>query len=247
MKTIAITVLVLNMHAGQDAVLTDNLGRVAALIRDTRADIVLLQEVDRGTRRSHQVDQPAVLERLTGLHVVFGRTLDYDGGTYGIASMARGTIDGRVVSLRVEPPQTRAGGSTEPRGVLVARVRLPHATLAVANTHLDASRDDRYRLQEVEDLVAALRDEAASPLIVGGDFNSTPDSEIHARLLRAGYTDAWDVCGSGPELTYPAETPVKRIDYLFFGPGVRCTAAHVLPFTGSDHRPVLVRLELTGR
>lgn len=243
MKAIAVTVLVLNMHAGQDAARADNLGRVAALIRDTRADVVLLQEVDRNTRRSQQVDQPAVLQRLTGLRALFGRTLDYDGGAYGIASLAAGPIDGAVTPLPVDPPQARAGGSTEPRGVLIARVRLAGLPLTVANTHLDASRDDRYRLQEIDRLIAALaRERSNGSLLVGGDFNSTPDSETHARMRRAGYVDAWTSCGAGPELTYPADAPVKRIDYLFLGPGVRCTSAQVLPFQGSDHRPVLVRV-----
>ena len=75
-----ITVLVYNIHAGKDAAGVDNLARVAAVVRETNADVVLLQEVDRGTRRSGGVDQPAELARLTGYAASFGRTLDYDGG-----------------------------------------------------------------------------------------------------------------------------------------------------------------------
>ncbi|HWJ20891.1 MAG TPA: hypothetical protein VNS52_00940, partial [Gemmatimonadaceae bacterium] len=52
-------VLVYNTHAGQDAAHAPNLPRVAALVREVGADVVLLQEVDRGTRRSGGVDQPA--------------------------------------------------------------------------------------------------------------------------------------------------------------------------------------------
>lgn len=246
MKTIAITVLVLNMHAGMDANLRDNLGRVASLIRDTRADVVLLQEVDRQTRRSRRVDQLAVLARLTGLASLFGRTLDYDGGTYGIAVLAKGDVGGSIVALRVDPPQARAGGSTEPRGVLVSTVTLKNgATIRVLNTHLDASREDHYRLQEVDRLLATVAGlPREQPLIVGGDFNATPDSEAYARLLRGGLRDAWQGCGAGDGLTYPAAAPIKRIDYLFLGPGVECAAAEILPFDGSDHRPVLVRLRV---
>src|SRR5438067_1970465 len=67
----------------------DNLPRVAELVRSTGADIVLLQEVDRGTNRSGHVDQPAVLARLTGFTASFGKSLDYDGGLYGIAVLSR--------------------------------------------------------------------------------------------------------------------------------------------------------------
>jgi endonuclease/exonuclease/phosphatase family metal-dependent hydrolase len=245
MKKIAITILVLNMHAGWDVEKELNLGRVAAFIRDSRADVVLLQEVDRQTRRSHGVDQPAVLERLTGMKAAFGRTLDFEGGEYGIAILARGSVAHEgVVPLRVEPPQPRSGGSTEPRGVLTARVRLPSGVeLRVLNTHLDASRTEEYRLQEVDRLIAAVRSLPGDmPFVVGGDFNAEPDSETYARLRRAGFVDAWTACGAGEGLTYPAGHPVKRIDYLFLQATLSCDRAEVPRFTASDHQPVVVRV-----
>jgi endonuclease/exonuclease/phosphatase (EEP) superfamily protein YafD len=159
--------------------------------------------------------------------------------------MARGTIasDG-VVPLRVDPPQERAGGSTEPRGVLVTRVTTSSGVeLRVLNTHLDASRDDTYRLQEVDRLLATARGlPDAVPVVVGGDFNATPDSETYARMTRAGFVDAWLACGRGDGLTYPAAAPIKRIDYLFLPAGMTCEAAEVLAFQGSDHRAILFRV-----
>src|SRR5690606_6980259 len=50
-----------NIHAGKDASQRPNLDRVAAVIDSLGADIVLLQEVDRGTERSGGVDQVAEL------------------------------------------------------------------------------------------------------------------------------------------------------------------------------------------
>lgn len=235
-------VLVLNMHAGRDAAGIDNLSRVAELITSTRADIVLLQEVDRLTRRSGGVDQPAVLERLTGLHATFGKTLDYDGGEYGIALLARRqATDVRVLPLQVQPPQERAGGSREPRGALIALVAAESRSMRVLNTHLDAGREDTYRLQETDVLVRRI-DELpdTSPVIAGGDFNATPESPVIARMAAAGLRDAWPMCGRGDGLTYPAGGPVKRIDYLLLSAATRCTSAEVLPFEGSDHRPLLV-------
>lgn len=228
-------ILTYNIHAGKDAGGRDNLERVAAVIASSKADIVLLQEVDRNTTRSGKVDQLAELTRLTGMHGRFGKSLDYQGGEYGIAILSRWPITAsEIVPLRVEPPQERAGGSQEPR---VGFVVVTNA-LRVVNTHLDASRDDGYRLQEVPQVLAAGRD-----AIVGGDFNANPDSAVHDAVLRAGLRDAWSECGRrGNGMTYPATPPQKRIDYLFLGRGTRCVEAMVLETDASDHRPLLVEL-----
>jgi endonuclease/exonuclease/phosphatase family metal-dependent hydrolase len=237
-------VLVYNIHAGKDAAGVDNLERVSAVVREARADVVLLQEVDRGTRRSGQTDQPDVLGRRTGYRAAFGKTLDYDGGEYGIAVLSRWPITRHVLEhLPVEPPQERAGGSYEPRGALRVTVAAPDGSLEIVNTHLDASREDHYRRQEVTTILSIAR--AGGPrLLVGGDFNSTPESEVQAQVRSGGLRDAWAECGRGNGLTYPADVPVKRIDYLYLTGGATCTEATVIETTASDHRPVLVTVRL---
>ena len=228
-----------NIHAGKDAAGQPNLERVAALIKAQRADIVLLQEVDRNTRRSGNVDQLAVLMDLTAMHGAFGKSLDYDGGEYGIAVLSRRPVTEReIVPLRVDPPQKRSGGSIEPRIAFFVRT----GGVGVVNTHLDASREETYRLQEIAELLRF--DTAREPDVVGGDFNAEPGSAPHAAALAAGLRDAWAECGRGEALTYPDGTPVKRIDYLFLTGAARCDEARVLDSRASDHRPVLVRVRL---
>jgi endonuclease/exonuclease/phosphatase family metal-dependent hydrolase len=241
----ALRALVYNIHAGADAAGASNLARVADVVRATGADVVLLQEVDRGTRRSGGVDQVATLARLTGFHAAFGSTLDYDGGTYGVALLSRWPIArDTLLRLPVVPPQRRAGGAYEPRGALHAEVRAPWGTLVVLNTHLDASRDDAYRLQEARALAALARAAAgaggAARVLVGGDLNAEPESGVHALLRDAGLRDAWAACGQGDGRSYPASGPVKRIDYLYLGAAYGCAAARVLAGEASDHRAVLV-------
>ena len=235
-----IRVLVYNIHAGKDAAGVDNLERVSALITSTNADLVLLQEVDRGTTRSGKVDQVEVLTRRTKLHGIFGKSLDYQGGEYGIAILSRWPITGHeVIHLPVEPPQTRAGGSVEPRVALIADT----GGLRILNTHLDASKEDTYRLQEADHLLEIFKTRA--PRLIGGDFNSTPDSAVQARVRTSGVRDAWTECGANNELTFPADVPVKRIDYLFLTGRTKCVSASVIESSASDHRPVLVALRLT--
>ncbi len=237
--------LVYNIHAGMDAAGADNIARVAALVRESGADVALLQEVDRGVRRSRGVDQPAELARLTGMQAAFGKTLDFQGGDYGIAILSRWPIDGdSLVRLVVEPPQPRSEGRTEPRGALHATLRSPWGPLEVVNTHIDASRDDRWRRQEMPQVVALATRLLArgGTVLAGGDLNSEPASEVQAMASRAGLRDAWAECGRGDGLTFPADTPVKRIDYLYLLGALGCAEATVLPGAASDHRALLVRV-----
>jgi endonuclease/exonuclease/phosphatase family metal-dependent hydrolase len=211
-------VLVYNIHAGKDAKGVDNLFRVGELIRSTATDVALLQEVDRGTTRSGKVDQPRVLAGLTGFHVAFGKTLDYQGGEYGIAVLSRWPISSdSLISLPVVPAQERSGGSHEPRGALQVVIEIPGGQLVVLNTHIDASREDFYRRQEMARLLQLATHsigELRIPTILGGDLNAEPGSAVMEMLRASPLRDAWPECGRGNGLTFPAHQPVKRIDYL---------------------------------
>ena len=238
-------VVTFNIHAGKDADGMDNLARVAEVIRAEGVGLVLLQEVDRRTERSGGVDQLQALVAATGLQGAFGKTLDYQGGAYGIALLSRWPIRRHaLLPLPVDPPQERAGGSHEPRGVLHAVVDAPGGELHVLNTHLDPSGDDGYRWQEVRHLlsVADSLGDLGLTVLFGGDLNALPDTRIVDEARARGWRDAWEDCGSGTGFTYPAQDPARRIDYVFQGDGLACGEARVLPTTASDHRPLAVRL-----
>jgi endonuclease/exonuclease/phosphatase (EEP) superfamily protein YafD len=80
-------------------------------------------------------------------------------------------------------------------------------------------------------------------MLAGGDFNAEPDSAVIRTVREAGLRDAWIECGHGDGLTYPADQPRKRIDYLFVAGTIRCSAAEVIDTKISDHRPLLVTFQ----
>ena len=245
----SVRVLVYNIHAGRDAGGADNLERVATVIRESGADVAMLQEVDRGTTRSGNVDQVARLASLTGFHAAFGKTLNYQGGEYGIAILSRRSIrSDTLLRLPVNPPQERSGAGYEPRGALRATILTSLGEVRVLNTHIDPSREDFYRLQEARELVRigdALQ-VGGSTVILGGDLNSEPESAVIAIFAASGWKDGWQ-CGSGNGFTYPAKLPVKRIDYLLLPPELRCRTARVVESQASDHLPVLYEIETVAR
>ena len=183
------------------------------------------------------------LQELTSYDSAFGPSLShYDGGEYGIAILTREEIGFHATTpLRVNPVQTRAGGSHEPRVALALFANVRGAVWRAINTHLDPAEGDA-RAQEIAKLLEVVREEASAgtPLVVGGDFNSTPDAPVLQPLLKAGLRDSWTECGQGDGFTYPADQPAKRIDYLFLAGNLRCASAQVIDTRISDHRPLLV-------
>lgn len=79
------------------------------------------------------------------------------------------------------------------------------------------------------------------PVLVVGDFNSTPHQWAYQHLAH-GLQSA----GSG-EATFPARQPIVRIDHILAGPEWDVVSGHVpVPreeTTISDHRPVVARLQ----
>lgn len=234
---VSVRVLVYNIHAGTDANRVSNLERVAAVARDSRADILLLQEVDRKTRRSGGVDQLDSLRHLTGMHGVFRKTIDYDGGEYGLGILSRWAIlSDSLVPLPVSSPHP----GYEARGALVVRIDAPGSAIQVVDTHLDASRPV-YRTEQATRLAAVAAGPPAADL-VGGDFNSIPGGGVIEILSVNGFRDLYPGCGPEPGFTFPVAAPDRRIDYLLASGAWRCVAATVLPADASDHRAVLFEI-----
>jgi endonuclease/exonuclease/phosphatase family metal-dependent hydrolase len=224
-----------NIHHGQGNDERFDLERLAGVIRSTGADLVALQEVDVKTGRASGVDQAAELGRLTGMHVVFGEAMPYDGGSYGEAVLSRWP----VLEQRVLP--LPASGDHEPRAAVEIVVRVPGSErdLRFVGTHLDHTRDEADRLAQVAELLRQLAPGAIPTLLVG-DLNSDPDSAAMGLFFGAGWTPA------DPTLapTFPADTPTGKIDWILQAPGTagHLERAQVLDEpVASDHCPFVAR------
>lgn len=231
-------VMTYNIHVGVGMDKKLDLQRIADVINREHPDLVGLQEVDRGVKRTEGKDEIAELARMTNMHYAFAHNLDYQGGQYGVAVLSRfpiGAIDHRKFENKRE---------AERRGMIRIEVDIQGKTINFVTTHLDYQFDDG-RLFEAEQMLKFLHD-VKGPLIVVGDFNDEPSGKTY-ELMSQGFDDAWvrsRAKDAGP--TYPADKPVKRIDYVFTRQSDRVKAkkAWVVNTLASDHLPLVADLEL---
>lgn len=225
-------VVVWNIHHGRGLDDAVDLARIGDELRALSPDLVLLQEVDVSVRRSGRVDTPAALAAQLGMHPAFERNIRYQGGDYGNAILSRWPIE---ACDNLHYRMLREG---EQRGLLQVQVRAPFGRLCVGCTHLDSRGDDAERMQNAPEILARVASGALD--LVGGDFNDTPGSAVHAALGGA-LVDCWTEGGAGAGETYPAAAPTKRIDWLLRSRAGPWRAAHadVATTAASDHRPTL--------
>jgi len=222
-------ILAYNIHHGRGTDGVVDLGRIAAVIRGSEADVALLQEVDDRTARTGRVDQPAELARLTGMHVEFGHQIDYQGGRYGQAILSRTPLREPVVHVLPGDPDR------ETRIAFSARTTVADRDMVVVGTHLH-HRDPIARLEQARTLRGL--DVGPGPVILGGDLNAVPESEPLRELLTT-----WSPTTADPLPTFPAGAPVRQLDHVLHRPAgvldmVECRVLDEP--VASDHRPLLV-------
>jgi endonuclease/exonuclease/phosphatase (EEP) superfamily protein YafD len=142
----------------------------------------------------------------------------------------------------VQPPRGK-------RPYLVAEVAVGGETLIVAGVHPSSPSPTepgatRRRNREL-DHIAQITGEAERPVIVAGDFNTTPWSPHFQDLLAAaglrnaaegkGYVATW------PTFFWPAQIP---IDHVLIKGRLAVTVLRRGPKVGSDHYPIIADLRL---
>jgi len=227
-------VLTYNIRHGEGMDKRLDLERIATVIREAKPDLVALQEVDRGVERTRRVDEPAELAKRTGLRAVFEKNIDFQGGEYGNAVLSRFPVE-TYENHRL--PQSIPG---EQRGALEVRIRVKGHPIVFIATHLDYHPSDGERLASIAMLKAIVRGWGRTPVIVAGDFNATPESEV-MRQAFVFLRDTFDPAGPA-SFTFPADAPASRIDYVLYNSSssLACVEYRIIPeAVASDHRPVL--------
>lgn len=227
----AVRVAAYNVHMGYDVRGRFDPGAIAEVLRSSDADVLVLNEIDRGWLLEGGHDLLRMLADRTGMEAAFAPAAD---DVWGNAILSRLPLhDVSVTALPV-------GDAAMRRSMISAVVDLGEGgSLAVVGTHLHHVPDEpAVRLTQARAVAAevARLHSRGLPVAVLGDLNAPADAPELEPL--AFLDDA--VPGGQP--TYPADDPTVRLDHVLITPDLEASDPEIAPVTASDHLPVAVTL-----
>jgi endonuclease/exonuclease/phosphatase family metal-dependent hydrolase len=201
-----------------------HLDGVIALLRTeprlAEADVVLLNEVDLGMARSGNRHVAREIGAALGLSYVFGNsylcldhgdvrdadtaTLDVPNelGLHGNAILSRFPLR-RAENVSLTVTRDKFASSSEKRlghkKALWAEIAAPGGPIRFAACHLDSIATPGQRAAQLADLLAAIPTADGTPLLLGGDLNTTTYDlgslprlawNLAAKLVRGGFPHA---------------------------------------------------------
>ena len=198
------------------------------LLANANAEIICLQEIDKKTFRSgKKLDQLDFIASELGMHSFFGKTLDYDGGEYGIGLLSKMPFK-EIKFEKLPNPDNK-----EPRGIIVAKISIEGKVLPFACTHL-SNESPESRLSQTTFISENYKD-----YVLAGDFNSVFDSkEIQLFNHLKAYPENRD-------FTYSSMAPIKQIDYFFIPENkyIIENSGTINNYGLSDHKPIYIDLK----
>jgi endonuclease/exonuclease/phosphatase family metal-dependent hydrolase len=209
---------------------------IANVIKSENPDVVALQEIDKSTKRSGNIDEAKLLAQKTGMQYHFFKAIDHDGGEYGTMILSKHPFsDIKSVAL----PEASPG---EDRILAYVTVKMPSGkSFILANTHLDAQRNNDTRTLQMKTILQEFSSKQ-EPIVLCGDLNSVDTSEA-IQLLDQQFKRT---CIQGCPGTIPVINPTKTIDYIAIKNAAwQIKNYRVIPETyASDHRPVAVTFQI---
>jgi endonuclease/exonuclease/phosphatase family metal-dependent hydrolase len=224
-----------NIHQGLDAFSVPAIREIAEAIERSGADIVALQEVNRGMTISGGVDHLAWLAwRLPQYRVVFGQM---HGQLYGNAILSRYPVTASGYERYAR------GLSGLPRAFTWAVLDVGGKELLVITTHLtpyDSGAEVAERADQAAHLLRFIG--TRTRVMLTGDLNDDLGSPALTWLTSGGLRDAAASLGQAGFLTHPATKPRRRFDYIMLGADLRALAHEVPQTLASDHLPLSARV-----
>jgi endonuclease/exonuclease/phosphatase family metal-dependent hydrolase len=215
--------------------------RIAEVIAQLSPDIIGLQELDVGRRRTGGSDQAEIIASLLEMKFHFHASLHVADERYGDAILT--TLPMEFVKGGMLPSRG------EQRGALWVEVTVGDRQVQVFNTHLGLSRRDR--VQQMTTLLGPSwignPENRGKPQILIGDLNSIGHSTAYKQAARC-LKDVQRETGRKARATFPSRLPLMRLDHILVSHDIEVLDAQViadpLTQTASDHLPLMATVNI---
>jgi Metal-dependent hydrolase len=203
--------------------------RISDVITNTKPDVVALQEIDSVTNRSKGVDVLSDLAALTAMYHVYGASISYDGGKYGIGILSKE----KPVSWKSLP----LPGREEARSLLIVEFK----DYILCCTHFSLNEEDR---QASVSIINQEVNGYNKPVFLAGDINAVPSSPV----LKS-FGENWAVLSDTAKFTFPSDNARHTIDYILGytpkGFTYSVWQTQIINTLASDHLPIFADIRIT--
>ena len=221
--------------------------RIADVINEMLVDVVALQELDLGRRRSAGVDQTRIIAEQLGWHGHFHSAMRRDDEHYGNAILSRYEL---AFPGGIELPGTPPFFCRENRAAIEVEIETNLGNVHIINTHLGLGWRERIvqaQLFTSAEWRAAIADDI--PLILLGDFNSLRGSRPYRTINRNLRDVRTLIQATKPIRTFPTKFPMLGVDHIFVNGALQplSVTVHRSPLAriASDHFPLVAEFVLS--
>ncbi|WP_168208787.1 endonuclease/exonuclease/phosphatase family protein [Chitinophaga sp. XS-30] len=232
-----------NIKHGQGTDGVVDLQRIADVIRNSKAHVVVLNEVDRNyDPRSNYEDQLVWLADELGMYYEFQKTTwkapvpasgnkerQFGHGILSKYPIGNAATQGRWIYTDY---------TTHYMGLLKVRVSVNADPLYVYITNLGSTAAER--LSQAQEAMSFINPPNHTWKVFAGTFSDVPGSAPVAAVL----TSFTDVFAGQTAYTFPANAPNVRVDYIFVKSPVAAGNTAVISSQASTHLPIVCDIEM---
>jgi endonuclease/exonuclease/phosphatase family metal-dependent hydrolase len=209
-------------------------------IKKYNADVCGLNEVRGEGPEEDYTDQTSTIADGLGFNSYFGEAIKVKGTSpYGNAIVSRYPFKS-VETIKIPDPENKKPNHRfESRCVIKAIADIDGKEVCFLVCHMGLNLSEQKNAVET---ICDLLNEIDIPVILMGDFNTTPHNKI-LKPIRKVMKDTDDFNPVKNHGTYPSDKPNEKIDYIFYR-DLKCLKAETIEEIFSDHLPIIADFEL---
>lgn len=209
-------------------------------IKKYGADVCGLNEVRGDGPLEDYTDQTTAIADGLGFNSYFGEAIKVKSTSpYGNAIVSKYPFKS-VETIKIPDPEIKIGKhSFESRCVVKAITDINGKEICFLVCHMGLNSSEQKNAVKT---ICNLLDDIKIPVILMGDFNTTPDDNV-LNPIRERLKDTDDFNPIKNHGTYPSDKPNEKIDYIFYRDLV-CKRTETIEEIFSDHLPIIANFDI---